>query len=105
MFPASELGRRENQRLNIASPLEGGISSNRKERVAHRAESSMVKVKLLEVHSLGASITGLQHLLHRLCVSYLSWGLKLGYYTVYNRDRISIHNVKDEQPKEDENSR
>lgn len=73
--------------------------------MAHQAESPMAKVKLLEVHSLGASITGLQHFLHRLRVSYSSWGLKLGYYIVYNRDRISIHNVKGEQPKGDENSR
>jgi hypothetical protein len=69
MLPASELGRGENPRLNLAFPNKGGISSIRNERVVPQAEFPKVKARLLEVHSLGTKITGLQRVLYRLYVS------------------------------------
>lgn len=55
----SELGRRENRRLNIASLLKGIISSNQEERVEFRVNLSMVKAKLLEVYTIEVPHHGL----------------------------------------------
>ena len=55
----TELGRRENRRLNIASLIKGIISSNRKERVEFRVNLSMVKAILLEVYTIEVPHHGL----------------------------------------------
>lgn len=99
LFPASELSRRENRLLNLASPPKGGISSNRKERVVHRAEFPMVKATLLKVYSLGAYLAGPYLVLNRVCESCKSWWLRFLHCIEFNRDTICIHNVKSGQPK------
>jgi nicotine oxidoreductase len=104
MLPAKELGQRENLRLNLASPIKGLISSNRSERLATRADFSMVKVVLLKVYSLGGSLAGQQLVLNRLLT--LTTGMV--YWLVFRsnciQDKRFIHNVKSGQPKENLNT-
>lgn len=59
----TELGRRENLILNIASLIKGIISSNQDERVEFRVNLSMVKAILLEVYTIEVPHHGL----------YLAW--------------------------------
>jgi group II intron reverse transcriptase/maturase len=58
----TELGRKENWRLNTASLLKGIISSNRKERVEFRVNLSMVKAILPEVYTIEVPHHGLYHI-------------------------------------------
>lgn len=58
----TELGRRENRGLNLASLLKGIISSNRKERVEFQVNLSMVKAILLEVYTIEVPHHGLSPL-------------------------------------------
>lgn len=59
----TELGWRENLKLNIASLLKGIISSNQEERVEFRVNLSMVKAILLKVYTIEVPHHGL----------YLAW--------------------------------
>jgi len=62
----TELGRRENWRLNIASLIKGIISSNRKERVEFRVNLSMVKAILLEVYTIEVPHHGLYQIRNKI---------------------------------------
>jgi NADH-ubiquinone/plastoquinone oxidoreductase chain 6 len=62
----TELGRRENRRLNIASLIKGIISSNRKERVEFRVNLSMVKAILLEVYTIEVPHHGLYQIREKI---------------------------------------
>ena len=59
----TELGQRENPRLNIASLFKGIIRSNQEERIESRVNLSMVKATLLEVYTIEVPHHGL----------YLAW--------------------------------
>lgn len=70
LFPASDLGEGESPTSNRACPLKGEVSSNREERVTHRADSPMVKAILLESHPSGTPQIGFYLALHRIYAMY-----------------------------------
>lgn len=67
MSLARELGQGESPRLNLASPFKGKISPIMEGRVACLAKFSMVKTELFQVYAPGASLSGLQLAIYRLC--------------------------------------
>jgi len=101
MYTATELGQGESPRLNIASPFEGGIRSTQNDRLDLRAVSSMVKAVLLEVYSLGASLTGRQHVCNRLSKANPYSGIRFRIMTGLKPGCANSLNVKNGQPKED----
>lgn len=63
-----ELGLGEIPRLKLASPSDGKISPIMEGRVACLAKFSMVKTELFQVYASGASLSGLQLAIYRLCI-------------------------------------
>nr|YP_010836049.1 hypothetical protein QLP54_mgp17 [Phyllosticta yuccae]WGC90064.1 hypothetical protein [Phyllosticta yuccae] len=100
MFPTTDLGKRESLLPNLAYPLKGKIRSKQKDWIVSRVVISMVKARLLEVYSLGASAIGRWLVCNRSYIIKGFFVIVINLMDWYNQVRITYLNVKSEQPKE-----
>jgi len=88
--PATELGRGESPKLNLASLFKGGTGGNQSTLIAHRAEFPTNKAILLQPNLPGASTWGLCHFWDRTYA--LSQILEWRIWLWINCNRVVIYN-------------